>query len=391
MLLFALFTSLELNCFKVSINHSDEKIMNLPHLIESISQATDYFQREAVRQVNSHLTLRNWVIGLYLFEYEQKGQDRAQYGERLYQEIAKRLKHRKGMSKTQLYRFKDFYLTYPQIFPTVSGKLQIIDSQYFTTYLPHPSTLTKQDSNLPFNDAQSLIERLSFSHFLELLDVDTPIQRIFYEVETIKNNWDVRDLRRAIETSLYERTGLSTDKAAVIEKIKLGKQLLPHEVIRNPYILEFLELDEKAEYSESDLETAIINDLQRFLIELGRGFCFEARQKRLSFDNKHYHIDLVFYHRILKCHVLVDLKIGTFDHADAGQMDMYLNYFTDNEMTEGDNPPVGLILCAKKNESLVRYATGNLPQQVFVSKYLLNLPDELQLKAFIEAEQNKLF
>jgi predicted nuclease of restriction endonuclease-like (RecB) superfamily len=365
--------------------------MNLHQLIESINQTADYFQREALRQVNRHLTLRNWVIGLYLFEYEQKGQDRAQYGERLYPEIVKRLKHLKGMSKTQLYRFKDFYLNYPQIFPTVSGKLQKIDSQRFVNYLIEPSTLTKLDNNLPYNDPQLLIERLSFSHFLELLDVDTPIQRIFYEVETIKNNWDVRDLRRAIETSLYERTGLSTDKAAVIEKIKLGKQLSPKEVIRNPYILEFLELDEKAEYSESDLETAIINDLQRFLIELGRGFCFEARQKRLSFDNKHYHIDLVFYHRILKCHVLVDLKIGTFDHADAGQMNMYLNYFTDNEMTEGDNPPVGLILCAKKNESHVRYATGNLPQQVFVSKYLLNLPDEMQLKAFIEGEQTKLF
>jgi predicted nuclease of restriction endonuclease-like (RecB) superfamily len=310
--------------------------MNLHQLIESINQTADYFQREALRQVNSHLTLRNWVIGLYLFEYEQKGQDRAQYGERLYPEIVKRLKHLKGMSKTQLYRFKDFYLNYPQIFPTVSGKLQKIDSQRFVNYLIEPSTLTKQETNLPYNDPQLLIERLSFSHFLELLDVDTPIQRIFYEVETIKNKWDVRDLRRAIETSLYERTGLSTDKAAVIEKIKSGKQLLPKEVIRNPYILEFLELDEKAEYSESDLETAIINDLQRFLIELGRGFCFEARQKRLSFDNKHYHIDLVFYHRILKCHVLVDLKIGTFDHADAGQMNMYLNYFTDNEMTEGD-------------------------------------------------------
>jgi DUF1016 N-terminal domain len=202
--------------------------MNLHQLIESINQTADYFQREALRQVNSHLTLRNWVIGLYLFEYEQKGQDRAQYGERLYPEIVKRLKHLKGMSKTQLYRFKDFYLNYPQIFPTVSGKLQKVDSQRFVNYLIEPSTLTKLDNNLPYNDPQLLIERLSFSHFLELLDVDTPIQRIFYEVETIKNNWDVRDLRRAIETSLYERTGLSTDKAAVIEKIKSGKQLLPY-------------------------------------------------------------------------------------------------------------------------------------------------------------------
>ena len=201
----------------------------------------------------------------------------------------------------------------------------------------------------------------------------------------------MRELQRAIETSLYERTGLSTNKLAVIEKIKDGSTLNPIDVIRNPYILEFLGLEEKAEFSENDLETAIINDLQSFLIELGRGFCFEARQKRITFDNKHYHIDLVFYHRILKCHVLIDLKIGTFDHADAGQMNMYLNYFTENEMTESDNPPIGIILCTQKNESLVHYATGNLPQQIFVSKYLINLPNEEELTAFIKTEQMKRF
>ena len=177
----------------------------------------------------------------------------------------------------------------------------------------------------------------------------------------------------------------------MIKKIKDNTILTPLDVIRNPYILEFLGLEEKAEYSESDLETAIINDLQRFLIELGRGFCFESRQKRLTFDNTHYHIDLVFYHRILKCHVLLDLKIGAFDHSDAGQMNMYVNYFTDNEMTEGDNLPIGIILCAQKNESLVRYATGGLSQQIFVSKYLVNLPNEEELMAFITAEQEKLF
>ncbi len=366
--------------------------MKLEQLIESISQTADYFQREALRQVNSSLTLRNWVTGFYLFEYEQNGQDRAQYGEKLYQTIAIRLKHRKGFSKRNLHLFVALYKTYPQIVQTLSGQ-----SEQQNWILPIVQTVSAQltqsenTTGLRPTDPHLLVSRLSFSHFIELIQADTFIQRTFYEVEAIKNNWEVRELRRAIETSLYERTGLSTDKAAVIEKIKLGKTLAPSEIIRNPYILEFLELGEKAEYTESDLETAIINDLQGFLIELGRGFCFEARQKRLSFDNKHYHIDLIFYHRILKCHVLIDLKIGTFDHADAGQMNRYLNYFTDNEMTEGDNPPVGIILCAKKNESLVRYATGNLPQQVFVSKYLLNLPNEAELNAFIEAEQNKLF
>ena len=364
--------------------------MELQHLIDSINQTNDYFQNEAVKQVNIALTLRNWVIGFYLFEYEQKGQDRAIYGEKLYKTIATRLKHVKGLSKRSLHLSVAFYRTYPQIFSTVSRKFE--QQQWATRIV---QTLSAQ---LPVskplvqpNDPDLLLSRLSFSHFMELINADTPLKRIFYEVETIKNNWKVRDLQRAMGTLLYERTGLSTNKEAVIQKVKDKTILTPLDVIRNPYLLEFLGLEEKAEYSENDLETAIINDLQAFLIELGRGFCFEARQKRLTFDNTHYHIDLVFYHRILKCHVLLDLKIGTFDHSDAGQMNMYVNYFTENEMTEGDNPPIGIILCAQKNESLVRYATGGLSQQIFVSKYLVNLPNEEELMAFITAEQEKLF
>ena len=365
--------------------------MELQHLIESINQTNLYFQNEAVKQVNIALTLRNWVIGFYLFEYEQRGLDRAVYGEKLYKTIALRLKHIKGLSKRNLHSFAAFYRTYPQISSIVSRKFG--QQQWATAIVQTPSAQLLEVKSLavPPNDPELLLSRLNFSHFIELMKADTPLKRIFYEVETIKNNWKVRDLQRAMETLLYERTGLSTNKEAVIKKIKDNTILTPLDVIRNPYILEFLGLEEKAEYSESDLETAIINDLQRFLIELGRGFCFESRQKRLTFDNTHYHIDLVFYHRILKCHVLLDLKIGAFDHSDAGQMNMYVNYFTDNEMTEGDNPPIGIILCAQKNESLVRYATGGLSQQIFVSKYLVNLPNEEELMAFITAEQEKLF
>ena len=158
---------------------------------------------------------------------------------------------------------------------------------------------------------------------------------------------------------------------------------------KNPYILEFLELKQEAAYSESDLEQAIINHLQTFLLELGKGFCFEARQKRITFDNTHYFIDLVFYHRILKCNILIDLKLGEFTHADSGQMNVYLNYYNENEKQENDNPPIGLILCAGKNENLVKYATANLSQHVFVSKYLINLPNEKDLKKIIEEEQKK--
>ncbi|WP_202929083.1 PDDEXK nuclease domain-containing protein [Chitinophaga agri] len=232
--------------------------------------------------------------------------------------------------------------------------------------------------------------QLSFSHFIELLKIDAIFQREFYEIETIKNNWSVRDLQRAMNSMLYERTGLSTNKNAVLGEEAKKKNLKAENIFRNPYMLEFLGLEEKAIYTETDLEQAIINHLQSFLLELGRGFCFEARQRRITFDNTHYRIDLVFYHRILKCHVLLDLKIGEFTHADAGQMNVYLNYYKDNEMQEDDNPPVGIILCANKNENLVKYATSGLPQQMFVSKYLINLPSEDELRMIIEDEQRKL-
>jgi predicted nuclease of restriction endonuclease-like (RecB) superfamily len=193
-----------------------------------------------------------------------------------------------------------------------------------------------------------------------------------------------------MNSMLYERTGLSIDKKAVLENENARGEDLIEDVLRNPYILEFLGLEERPSYSEGDLEVAIINHLQSFLLEMGRGFCFEARQKRITFDNTHYRIDLVFYHRILKCHVLVDLKLEEFNHADAGQMNVYLNYYKENEMEKGDNPPVGIILCAGKNETLASYATAGLPQKVFISTYLINLPSEKELEKTILDEQQKI-
>lgn len=230
------------------------------------------------------------------------------------------------------------------------------------------------------------MSQLSFTHFIELIRFDDPLERLFYEVETIKNNWSVRELERAINTALYVRTGLSKNKEAIISKFKNQKPAQSIDVIRDPYFLEFLGLEERSEYSESELEQAILDHLQKFLIELGTGFCFEARQKRITFDNTHYRIDLVFYHRILKSHILIDLKIGKFDHADAGQMNVYLNYFKDNEMSDGDNPPIGLILCGSKGEALAKYATSGMDNQLFVSKYLVQLPDKKVLESFIKKE-----
>ena len=262
-----------------------------------------------------------------------------------------------------------------QIRQTLSGELQPIWG----------SLTPKLEEEYPLSSYQ-LLSRLSFSHFIELIRVEDNLQRLFYEVEAIKNNWSVRELARAIDTSLALRTTLSTDKGAIIKKIKNLKPTSTSEIMRNPIVLEFLDLEEKSEYSETDLETAILNHLQKFLIELGTGFCFEARQKRITFDNEHYRIDLVFYHRMLKSHILIDLKVGKFDYADAGQMNAYLNYYRENEMSEGDNPPVGLILCGNKKETLVKYATTGIDNQMFVSQYLLKLPDKKLLESFIRNE-----
>ena len=250
--------------------------------------------------------------------------------------------------------------------------------------------LDKTVADLPGIAPDLLLSRLSFSHFVELLLADTPLKRAFYEVQSVKNNWSVRELKRARETLLFERTGLSTDKQAVLAAHAGAAPLAVADIIKNPYVLEFLGLPEHPNYSEADLESAIITHLQTFLVELGRGFCFEARQKRVTFDNEHYFIDLVFYHRILKCHVLIDLKVGKFKPADAGQMNFYLNYYAENERTEGDNPPIGLILCAEQSNSVVRYATGGLSQQLFVSKYQAFLPTTEELQGIIRDEQQRL-
>ena len=329
-------------------------------------------------------------------EYEQHGQDRAEYGEKALPKLAETLRQQgvKGLSVTNLKLFRQFYTTYPAIGQAVTDQLAVAGKQGKSLLRMLPATqATPQTSQAATDqlstDPSKLVNHLTFTHIIELLKADSALKRAFYEGQAISNNWSVRDLQRAMNSQLFERTGLSTDKAAVVRKHATGHGLTPEDIFRNPYMLEFLNLAEKPEYSESDLEQAIIDHLQAFLLEMGKGFCFEARQRRITFDNTHYRIDLVFYHRILKCHVLIDLKLGEFDHADAGQLNVYLNYFRDNEMSEGDNPPVGIILCAGKNAQLVKYATAGMAQQVFVSKYLVHLPSEAELTRFIQDEQEK--
>lgn len=380
-------------------------MQEIQNLVTVISETQSYFRQQAQKQVNIGLTLRNWFFGFYIVEYEQKGKDRAVYGENLIQNLSKLLgeKQLKGFSAVNLRMYRSFYLCYPEIQQSLTVELYLNDFQQNTILQSVTAKLIADQNQVENNeivifqsvsgksisDIEKMLNHLSFTHIVELIKQDNETKRSFYQWQSIDNSWSVRELQRAVNSMLYERTGLSFDKEKVIENQKKQLPILPEDFFKNPYILEFLELKQENEYTESDLEQAIINHLQTFLIELGKGFCFEARQKRITFDNTHYFIDLVFYHRILKCNILIDLKLGEFTHADSGQMNVYLNYYNENEKQENDNPPIGLILCAGKNENLVKYATANLSQHVFVSKYLINLPNENDLKKIIEEEQKK--
>jgi len=349
---------------------------NFNNLVIKIETTHQTLQSQAIKSVSSTLTIRNWLIGYYIVEYEQNGEDRAKYGAKVIENLVKRLKHIRGVSATNLRLFRTFYSNYPQISQTVTDQFQI------------QQTVSVKSIAIP---VKQLLNSCSFSHFIEFLKIDDPLKRLFYEVETIKGNWSVRELKRQINSATYERIGLSKSKKELIASIQSkSEQLLPQQIIKDPYILEFTGLEVKAKYSENDLEEALLNHLQDFLLELGNGFCFEARQKRISIENEHDRIDLLFYHRILKCHVLIDLKIREFSYADVGQMNFYLNYFK-NEISEpNDNPPIGLILCANKNSTKVEYATAGLDSQLFVSKYQINLPSIEEIREFIEDEMESL-
>jgi len=354
--------------------------MNFEELIKAFEQANEYLQEKAVSAVNQSLTMRNWLFGHYIVEYEQSGEDRARYGDKLLNSLSRKLQNSgvKGVSITNLKLCRKFYITYPQIGQS----------------LPDQSlrkSLSEKSRDKEGIDGVIILSRLSFTHIIELLTIEDPLKRLFYEVETLKGNWSVRELKRQTGSLLFERVGLSLDKKGLLQTV--NKKAVParkEDIIRDPYIFEFLGLPQKDEVSESDLETALLNHLQEFLMELGSGFCFEARQKRITVDNEHFYIDLVFYHRILKCHVLIDLKIRKFLHTDAGQMNFYLNYYRENEMYDGDDLPIGILLCTDKDEATVKYAIGNIDNKVFVSRYKVALPSEKELEQFIKRDKKAL-
>jgi len=349
-------------------------------LVTQIDSVHKTLQEKSIKSVSTALTIRNWLTGYYIVEYEQNGEDRAEYGAKIIENLVQRLKHIKGMSATNLRLFRVFYTSYPQISQTVTDQLKLENFKI-------QQTVSVKSLEVPI---KQLLNSFSFSHFIEFLKIDDPLKRLFYEVEAIKGNWSVRELKRQINAATYERIGLSKDKKEMIDSIQSKSELLlPEQIIKEPYILEFTGLESKVKYSENDLEEALLNHLQDFLLELGNGFCFEARQKRISIENEHDRVDLVFYHRILKCHVLIDLKIREFAHADVGQMNFYLNHYKNEIADKSDNPPIGLILCANKNRTKVEYATAGLDSHLFVSKYKINLPSVEEIEAFISHEMEE--
>lgn len=322
---------------------------NYGKLLSNIGALLEEGRKKAVKQVNNIVVNTYWSIGEKIVEFEQEGKEKADYGSKLLSRLSKDLKseYGRGFSQSNVYLMRLFYLRYSK-FQTVSGKL-------------------------------------NWSHYVEILSVSEELARNFYEKQCIKENWSVRELKRQINSMIFERITLSKDKKAVLQLSKKGHVAeKPKDLVKDPYILEFLKIPQDYKYSEKELEQKIIDNLQIFLLELGKGFAFVARQFRITLNNKHYYVDLVFYNRVLKCFVLIDLKIGEATHGDIGQMNMYLNYFKEEEMTKGDNEPIGIILSAEKDYFLVKYALGGISNKLFVSKYKLYLPSKEELEKEVE-------
>ncbi len=371
---------------------------NFNKLISAIEQVHGQLQTAAASAVNQSLTIRNWLIGYYIVEFEQNGEDRAVYGDKLIGKLSDKLKHIKGIDARSLHRFRQFYVLYPQFGKTIRGSLSPIlgsDSILGSTTPLLPinrivgSTTPQFDEHLQI-PPQKLISKLSYTHIEQLLNIEDQLKRTFYELECIKGTWSVRELKRQINSLYFERSGLSANPeklSALIKKNSIPQS--PTDIIKNIYSFEFLDLNIKPIVEESDLETALLDHLQEFILEMGNGFCFEARQKRILIGSEYYFIDLVFYHRILKCHVLIDLKIGKFEHGDIGQLNTYLNFFKTEIGENSDNPPVGILLVAEKDNALVKYATAGMDQNLFIQQYLIQLPSTDQLKNYIEKELKK--
>lgn len=337
-------------------------------------------RNKVVSTINQTMVLTYFEIGRKIVEEEQGGKKRADYGKKVIKELSKVLTKEfgKGFSERNIEQMRQFYLVYSKS-QTVSAESDVQKSK---------TVSAKTFSKIPTQKFNQKELMLSWSHYLKLMRIDDENERKFYEIESSKNNWSVRELQRQYDSALYTRLVLSRDKRKVKELSEKGLILeQPKDAIKDPYILEFIGLPEQTTYSENDLEQELIDKLEHFLLELGNGFTFVARQKRISFDDKHYRIDLVFYNRILKCFVLIDLKIGEIKHQDLGQMQMYVNYYDREVRLDDENKTIGIVLCKDKSESLVEYTLPENNEQIFASKYRTVLPSKEELKLLINKKK----
>ncbi|MBW8684946.1 PDDEXK nuclease domain-containing protein [Chitinophaga rhizophila] len=314
-------------------------------LITGIGLLLSSGREKAAREVNSILVQTYWQIGHYIVEYEQRGNEKAEYGSQLFDRLSKDLTavHGKGFGRSNLFYMRKLYLS--------------------------------------FQKSGTLSHKLTWSHYYEILKSDSDLEINFYAKQCEKEKWSVRELKRQMKSMLFHRLALSTDKEGVLKLASSGHEVQqPEDLLKDPFVLEFLNIPERDIYLEGELEEKLINNLQQFLLELGKGFAFIGRQYRMTIGGRHFKVDLLFYHRILKCFVLIDLKRGEIDHNDVGQMNLYLNYFKKEEATEGDNEPVGILLGAYKDHILVEYATAGITNKVLLAKYQLYLPDKVQLE-----------
>ena len=360
--------------------------------LASIVQTThDAAQSSAVKAINRMQTMRNWLIGYYIVEFEQHGKDRAEYGTQLLKKLEERV-DRKGVNVTLLQMSRNFYKLYPQMVNL------FVPNQKYSTASNNSGNSVQLKSNSSNNETnlicatvshkfqtspELMISRLSFSHLREIMTLDDPLARYFYEQECIKCTWSVRELRRQISTNLFVRTGISANPEKLLSLPSVQGHDSAELQIRQPFTFEFLGLKAQEVVDEHDLEDALISHLQEFILELGKGFCFEARQKRIIIDDEYYYPDLVFYNRILHCGVIIELKNEEFSYENFGQLNAYVSHYRENEMQPGDNPPIGILLCTRKGKKMVEYALAGMDNNLFVSTYMLQLPDKKTLEDFL--------
>jgi predicted nuclease of restriction endonuclease-like (RecB) superfamily len=370
--------------------------MKFDELSNTIGKTHQSLIKQASKAVNVLLTIRNWLIGCHIQEYEQSGEDKANYGDELIEKLSADLSEKKvpSCSSRNLWKYRQFYQNYPQIQQVVSAELsKMLENDSVQKILPTLSaeltnsvnTNNSLDNTIPQLPPLMLLKNLSFSHFVELLNIDDFLKRSFYEIECVKGQWSFRELKRQIGSLYYERSGLSKNKEKLSKLAQEQKTFSdPQDFIREPYVFEFLGISPKDALRENNLRDGLLDKIQDFLLEMGKGFCFEARNKRILVGDEYFFVDLVCYHRILKCHILIELKVSHFNHENIGQLNSYLSYYKKHEMTEGDNPPIGLLLCAEKNDALVEFALSDMKNQLFVSKYQLELPSKKEIQEFLQ-------